>query len=151
MHLLIIFKRIWRLDTTYEIPAVSFSNSCYQYDNIQGPLKLQTSEVFLLFQEAKIKKIINFRAAHMQEQQLCQGSIYVGLPIYAGAAGKMTSYTNIISFVHKVEKILKGSLDSILSPPPSVKIQIMGRKVCLRCKGKTLLGDINIFLFSKLC
>ena len=58
MHLLIIFKRIWRLDTTYEIPAVSFSNSCYQYDNIQGPLKLQTSEVFLLFQEAKIIKII---------------------------------------------------------------------------------------------
>ena len=34
----------------------------------------------------------------------------------------------------KVEKILKGSLDSI--PSPSVKIQIMGRKVCLRCKGK---------------
>ena len=27
----------------------------------------------------------------------------------------------------KVEKILKGSLDSIPSPAPSVKIQIMGR------------------------
>ena len=27
----------------------------------------------------------------------------------------------------KVEKILKGSLDSILSPSPSVKIQIMGK------------------------
>ena len=38
----------------------------------------------------------------------------------------------------KVEKILKGSLDSI--PSPSVKIQIMGRKVCLKCKGKTLMG-----------
>ena len=35
----------------------------------------------------------------------------------------------------KVEKILKGSLDSI--PSPSVKIQIMGGKVCLRCKGNT--------------
>ena len=35
----------------------------------------------------------------------------------------------------KVEKMLKGSLDSIPSPSPSVKIQIMGRKVCLRCKG----------------
>ena len=35
----------------------------------------------------------------------------------------------------KVEKILKGSLDSI--PSPSVKIQIMGGKVCLRCNGKT--------------
>ena len=43
--------------------------------------------------------------------------------------------------VSKVEKILKGSLDSI--PSPSVKIQIMGGKVCLRCKGKTLLGDVN--------
>ena len=38
----------------------------------------------------------------------------------------------------KVETILKGSLDSIPSPSPSVKIRIMGRKVCLRCKGKTL-------------
>ena len=28
----------------------------------------------------------------------------------------------------KVEKILKGSLDSIPSPSPSVKIQIMGGK-----------------------
>jgi len=45
----------------------------------------------------------------------------------------------------KVEKILKGSLDSI--PSPSVKIQIMGGKVCLRCKGKTLLGIVNKFLF----
>ena len=42
----------------------------------------------------------------------------------------------------KVEKILKSSLDLIQSPSPSVKIQIMGGKVCLRCKGKTLLGII---------
>ena len=49
----------------------------------------------------------------------------------------------------KVEKILKGSLDSI--PSPSVKIQIMGGKVCLRCKGKTLLGDVNkLFVFETL-
>ena len=39
----------------------------------------------------------------------------------------------------KLEKILKGSLNSIPSHSPSVKIQIMGRKICLRCKGKTLL------------
>ena len=32
----------------------------------------------------------------------------------------------------KIEKILKGSLDSIPSPSPSMKIQIMGRKVCFR-------------------
>ena len=34
--------------------------------------------------------------------------------------------------IFKVENNLKGSLDSI--PSPSVKIQSMGRKVCLRCK-----------------
>jgi hypothetical protein len=40
-----------------------------------------------------------------------------------------------------VKKILEDSLNSI--PSPSVKIQIMGRKVGLRCKGKTLLGVVN--------
>ena len=44
---------------------------------------------------------------------------------------------------YKVEKILKGSLDLIQSPSPSVKIQIIGRKVCLMCKGKKLLGVVN--------
>ena len=46
----------------------------------------------------------------------------------------------------KVEKILNGSLDLIPSPSTSVKIQIMSRKVCLSCKGKPLLGDVNNFL-----
>ena len=50
-------------------------------------------------------------------------------------------------FLRKVEKILKGSLDSI--PSPSVKIQIMGGKVCLRSKGKTLLGIVNKLLKKK--
>ena len=49
-------------------------------------------------------------------------------------------------FSFKVEKILKVSLVSNPSDPLSVKIQIMDRKVCLRCKSKTLLG----VLFSKL-
>ena len=49
----------------------------------------------------------------------------------------------------KVETILKGSLDSIPSPSPSVKIRIMGRKVCLKCKGKTLLGIVNKLLITK--
>jgi len=49
----------------------------------------------------------------------------------------------------KVENISKGSLDSISSPSPSMKIQIMGWKDCLMCKGKTLLGDVNkLFLFK---
>ena len=47
-------------------------------------------------------------------------------------------------FSHKVEKILKGSLDSIPSSTSSAKIQIMGGKVCYRYKGKTLLGVVNI-------
>ena len=51
----------------------------------------------------------------------------------------------------KVKKILKGSLDLISSPSPSVKIQIMGRKVCLRHKGKPLMGIVNkIFIFKSL-
>ena len=51
----------------------------------------------------------------------------------------------------KVEKILKGILDSIPSPSPSVQIQIRGGKVCLRRKGKTLLGIETNFLYSKVC
>ena len=51
----------------------------------------------------------------------------------------------------KVEKILKVSMDSIPSPLPSVIIQIMSRIVCMRCKGKTLLGDVNkLFVFKSL-
>ena len=46
----------------------------------------------------------------------------------------------------KVEKIVKGNLDSIPSPSPSSKIQILSGKVCLRCKGKTLLGIVNKLL-----
>ena len=50
---------------------------------------------------------------------------------------------------YKVEKISKGSLDSIPLPSPSVKIQIIGGKVCLRYKGKTLL-DKQTFEDKKL-
>jgi hypothetical protein len=35
-----------------------------------------------------------------------------------------------LTVIFKVEKILKGSLDLIPPPSPSVKIQIMGGKVC---------------------
>ena len=56
---------------------------------------------------------------------------------------------NVPHQISKVEKVLKGSLDLISSPSPSVKIQIMGGKVCLRCKGKTLLGVVNKLLKAK--
>ena len=52
-------------------------------------------------------------------------------------------------YLGKVEKILKGSLDSIPPPSLSVKIQIMGGKVCVRCKGKTLQGIVNKLLKTK--
>ena len=51
-------------------------------------------------------------------------------------------------YVCKVEKIEEDSLDLIPSPSSSVKIEIMGRKVCLRFKGKILLGDVNKFFTS---
>ena len=41
------------------------------------------------------------------------------------------------NLVSKVEKVLKGSLDSIPSPSPSLKIQIMDGKVV---KGKHCCG-----------
>ena len=50
---------------------------------------------------------------------------------------------------YKVENILKGSLGSNPSTSPSVKIQILGGKVCLRCKGKTLLVVVNKLLKTK--
>ena len=45
----------------------------------------------------------------------------------------------------------EDSLDSIQSPSPSVKIQIMSGEVGLRCKGKTLLGVINKLLKTQQC
>ena len=49
----------------------------------------------------------------------------------------------------KLKKILKSSLNSIPSPSPLVKIQIMGGKICLRCKDKTLLSVVNKLLKTK--
>jgi hypothetical protein len=58
-------------------------------------------------------------------------------------------FSQFVSNKYKVENISKGSLDSMPSPSPSVKIQILGRKVCLSCKGKTLLGIVNKVLKTK--
>ena len=54
-----------------------------------------------------------------------------------------------VNYIGKVEKLLKDSLESIPSPSPSVKIQIVGGKVCFRCKSKTLLGIVNKLLKTK--
>jgi hypothetical protein len=47
----------------------------------------------------------------------------------------------------KEEKILKCNLNLFSSP--SLKIQIMGKKVRLSCEGKTLLGVVNKLLKIK--
>ena len=49
----------------------------------------------------------------------------------------------------KVEKIWEDSLNLIPSPSSSAKIQIIARKVCLRCKVKTMLGAVNKLLKTK--
>ena len=68
-----------------------------------------------------------------------------------GLSKVLRKYKNIkFSYVSKVENFLDDSLDLIPSPSPSVKIQIMGGKVCLKCKDKTLLGVVNKLLKSLL-
>ena len=85
------------------------------------------------FQKAKLTNYIRYNV------HACQ-SWYYDFEIRA-------AFSNI--FVWKVEKILNGRLDLIPSPLSSVKTQIMGGKVCLRCKGKTLLGIVNKLLKTK--
>ena len=43
---------------------------------------------------------------------------------------------NYFAQKRRVKNILKGSLDLIPSPPPSVKIQIIGGKICLQCNAQ---------------
>jgi hypothetical protein len=58
-------------------------------------------------------------------------------------------YVHTLKLRHKVEKILKGRLDSMPSPSHSVKIQIMDGKVCLRCTDKTFLCVVNKLFKTK--
>jgi hypothetical protein len=55
----------------------------------------------------------------------------------------------ILMVTVKVKKIQEAILDLIPSPSSWVKIQIIGRKVCLRCKGKTLRGVVNKLFLNK--
>ena len=55
-----------------------------------------------------------------------------------------TYNSSIIDGPHgKVKNIQGDSLDSIPSPPTSVKNQIIGVKIGLWCKGHTLLGIVD--------
>ena len=69
--------------------------------------------------------------------------LYLAIKVLSSSGVTCNNEKDNLKIYFKVEKNLKGSLDLILSPSPSVKIQIIGRKVCLRCKGKTLLGIVN--------
>ena len=75
-----------------------------------------------------------------------------GYPV-RGGFGHSSVWDHITNRIYvyggKLEKILKDSVDSI--PSPSVKIQIMVGKVCLRCKGKTSVDFVNkLFVFKSL-
>ena len=71
-------------------------------------------------------------------------SKYSCYPFVAFDHRKRSKSQNKMNYVYtKVEKNEEDSLDLIPSPSPSVKIQIVGRKVYLRCQGKTLLGVVN--------
>ena len=63
--------------------------------------------------------------------------------VVVAAVAAVTATVMMVSYSIKIENILKGNLDSI--PFPS----IMYRKVCLRCKGITLLGFVNKVLKTK--
>ena len=72
---------------------------------------------------------------------------YASNALYSGPPERILGPKIFLSDPFKVENISKGSLDLI--PSPSVKIQFMGEKVCLECKGKTLLGVVKKFLIVK--
>ena len=92
-----------------------------------SPFKRKIRKYKLFRQLLFVKSYLNFRAPKVVD------------------AKYLVQYTLCLC---KVEKILKDCLDSVPSLSPTVKIQTMGRKVCLRCKCKTFLG-INKLLKTK--
>ena len=99
----------------------------------------QTFIVCLIYKYKKQHMIVLFNCSYLK--------YFLVNVLYATVQCETFSFKSPCNI--KVENILKGSLDSIPSPSHSVKIQIMSGKVCLRCKGKTLLGVINKLLQTK--
>ena len=60
---------------------------------------------------------------------------------------KLFNFTTLLHWFINSIKVEKSG--SIPTPSPSVKIQILGGKVCFECKGKTLLGFVNKLLKTK--
>ena len=90
-----------------------------------------------------VTKLVSFRFQKFHRQHFFKHGILKRLQ-------QFLNYRMFSAYIRKVfKKIERGSLDLIPSPIPSVKIQIMGRKICLRCKSKTLLGVVNkLFIFK---
>ena len=148
------------MNELYEIPILytnSFVSSkaiCIRKKFTQNLMKYQTfrdenqcieSQSFPMTKFVKFP--VRFNIPKIVQQCASQESSQTFVSILSGLKD-LHQFSNLVG---KVENILKGSLDSIPSPSPSLKIQIMGGKVCLRCKGKTLLGVVNrLFVFKSL-
>ena len=86
---------------------------------------------------AEASKTVSYNMLELLASRMSKASIG---PMLTQLLGKLLKslcgfycVVGIFCVCSKVEKILKGSLDSILSSSPSVKIKIMGGKICLRC------------------
>ena len=78
----------------------------------------------------------------------CTTTLFYREPLLTANNG-IKSFRKEYIFSNKVEKILKGNPDLILSPSSLVKIQITGRKVCLRHKAKHCWALSTNFFFQK--
>ena len=117
--------------------VLAFSQIRYFFSKGKSKSKFHKPKTKPSLLQSRKKKLTNF----LSKQKTCNG-LLVNIK-----SSKLRHLKILIGI--KVEKILKDSLDLIPSPSPSVKIKIMGGKVCLRCKGKTLLGVVNICLETK--
>ena len=144
-----------------------FHNTYYFFTSHFSPRKLGTISIsrFPIFQPSKYRTWTWFSWKKQRQTKHYITTVRSGLRYIELTYFFFVRNTTLFSFnaVHsqvgnfspqiinfsKVENLFEGSLDLILSPPPSVKMQIMGGKVCLRCKGKTMLGIVNKLLKTK--
>ena len=122
--------------------------------NTKGNRMVTNSLYFIFRMLATMCLACNFVLLHAQTIQMCKIEEEQG---NTGALGRQYVYEALAQAIispsgtTKVKKIVKGSLDSISSPSPSLKIQIMGGKVCLKGKGKTLQDIVNkLFVIKSL-
>ena len=130
----------------YFYPKSAFCGNNWQSSHFILVQTLQSTETLIFYSFCPRKYDKN--ALDKKQDTFSKIAEIYRTALLSKAAKYKQKYKIHLSFYSKIEKILKGSLDSIPLPSPSVKIQIMGRKVCLRCKGKTLLGVFKSLLTS---